>query len=309
MNKVTEHHPVLLQESINLLINNKDGIYLDGTYGGGGHSKYILEKIDNNGKLIAFDKDYEAYMRASLIEDERFSIHHDTFANFENVLQLNNIKKINGALLDLGISSFQLNDNKRGISYQLKSKLDMRMDLTKGRTLVEWINNADVQEIYRVIKNYGEEPKAKKITNKIIFFRQKKKITTTTDLVEIIKLAIGYTNKTNKVLSRVFQSFRIFINNELDELKIFLNKIINYLDVNGVIVIISFHSLEDRIVKRFFNSITSDTISKQIPLTTSELKHIKFINLSKPIKPTFEEVKNNPRARSAIMRAAKRINL
>jgi len=309
MNKVTEHHPVLLQESINLLINNKDGIYLDGTFGGGGHSKYILEKIDNNGKLIAFDKDYEAYMRASLIKDERFSIHHDTFANFENILQFNNIKKINGALLDLGISSFQLNDNKRGISYQLKSKLDMRMELTKGRTLVEWINNADAQEIYRVIKNYGEEPKAKKITNKIIFFRQKKKITTTTDLVEIIKLAIGYTNKTNKVLSRVFQSFRIFINNELDELKIFLNKIINYLDVNGVIVVISFHSLEDRIVKRFFNSITSDTISKQIPLTTSELKHIKFINLSKPIKPTFEEVKNNPRARSAIMRAAKKTNL
>ena len=309
MNKVTEHHPVLLQESINLLINDKDGIYLDGTYGGGGHSKYILEKIDNNGKLIAFDKDYEAYMRASLIEDERFSIHHDTFANFENILQFNNVKKINGALLDLGISSFQLNDNKRGISHQLESNLDMRMDLTKGRTLVEWINNADVQEIYRVIKNYGEEPKAKKITNKIIFFRQKKKITTTTDLVEIIKLAIGHTNKTNKVLSRVFQSFRIFINNELDELKIFLNKIINYLDVNGVIVVISFHSLEDRIVKRFFNSITSDTISKQIPLTTSELKHIKFINLSKPIKPTFEEVKNNPRARSAIMRAAKRRNL
>ena len=309
MNKVTEHHPVLLQESINLLINNKDGIYLDGTYGGGGHSKYILEKIDTNGKLIALDKDYEAYMRASLIKDERFSIYHDTFANFENILQFNNIKKINGALLDLGISSFQLNDNKRGISYQLKSKLDMRMDLTKGRTLVEWINNADVQEIYRVIKNYGEEPKAKKITNKIIFFRQKKKITTTTDLVEIIKLATGHTNKTNKVLSRVFQSFRIFINNELDELKIFLNKIINYLDVNGVIVVISFHSLEDRIVKRFFNSITSDTISKQIPLTTSELKHIKFINLSKPIKPTFEEVKNNPRARSAIMRAAKRKNL
>ena len=309
MNKVTEHHPVLLQESINLLINNKDGIYLDGTYGGGGHSKYILEKIDNNGKLIALDKDYEAYMRASLIEDERFSIYHDTFANFENILQFNNVKKINGALLDLGISSFQLNDNKRGISYQLESKLDMRMDLTKGRTLVEWINNADVQEIYRVIKNYGEEPKAKKITNKIIFFRQKKKITTTTDLVEIIKLAIGHTNKTNKVLSRVFQSFRIFINNELDELKIFLNKIINYLDVNGVIVVISFHSLEDRIVKRFFNSITSDTISKQIPLTTSELKHIKFINLSKPIKPTIEEVKNNPRARSAIMRAAKRKNL
>ena len=309
MNKVTEHHPVLLQESINLLINNKDGIYLDGTYGGGGHSKYILEKIDTNGKLIALDKDYEAYMRASLIKDERFSIHHDTFANFENILQFNNIKKINGALLDLGISSFQLNDNKRGISYQLKSNLDMRMDLTKGRTLVEWINNADAQEIYRVIKNYGEEPKAKKITNKIIFFRQKKKITTTTDLVEIIKLAIGHTNKTNKVLSRVFQSFRIFINNELDELKIFLNKIINYLDVNGVIVVISFHSLEDRIVKRFFNSITSDTISKQIPLTTSELKHIKFINLSKPIKPTFEEVKNNPRARSAIMRAAKRTNL
>ena len=309
MNKVIEHHPVLLQESINLLINNKDGIYLDGTYGGGGHSKYILEKINNNGRLIAFDKDYEAYMRASLIEDERFSIHHDTFANFEKILQFNNVKKINGALLDLGISSFQLNDNKRGISYQLKSKLDMRMDLTKGRTLFEWINNADVQEIYRVIKNYGEEPKAKKITNKIIFFRQKKKITTTTDLVEIIKLAIGHTNKTNKVLSRVFQSFRIYINNELDELKIFLNKIINYLDVNGVIVVISFHSLEDRIVKRFFNSITSDTISKQIPLTTSELKHIKFINLSKPIKPTFEEVKNNPRARSAIMRAAKRTNL
>ena len=309
MNKVIEHHPVLLQESINLLINNKDGIYLDGTYGGGGHSKYILEKIDNNGRLIAFDKDYEAYMRASLIEDERFSIHHDTFANFEKILQFNNVKKINGALLDLGISSFQLNDNKRGISYQLKSKLDMRMDLTKGRTLFEWINNADVQEIYRVIKNYGEEPKAKKITNKIIFFRQKKKISTTTDLVEIIKLAIGHTNKINKVLSRVFQSFRIFINNELDELKIFLNKIINYLDVNGVIVVISFHSLEDRIVKRFFNSITSDTISKQIPLTTSELKHIKFINLSKPIKPTFEEVKNNPRARSAIMRAAKRTNL
>ena len=309
MNEFVEHNPVLLQESINLLVNNKDGIYLDGTFGGGGHSKHILKKIDNNGKLIAFDKDYDACKRASLIDDNRFNIYHDTFANFENILQLNNVQKINGALLDLGISSFQLKDNKRGISYQLESKLDMRMDLTKGISLFEWINNADIHEIHSVIKNYGEEPKAKKITNKIIFFRQKKKITTTTDLVEIIKIAIGHTNNINKVLSRVFQSFRIFINNELEELNVFLNKVIDYLDINGVIVVISFHSLEDRIVKRFFNSITSDSISKQIPLKTSELKNIKFINLSKPIKPTFDEVKNNPRARSAIMRAAKRINL
>ncbi len=308
MKNLVEHNPVLLQESINLLINEKDGIYLDGTFGGGGHSKNILKQIDNNGKLIAFDKDYDAYMRASLIDDKRFSIYHDTFANFENILQLNNVKKINGALLDLGISSFQLKDNKRGISYQLESKLDMRMDLTKGISLLEWINNADINEIHSVIKNYGEEPKAKKITNKIKFFRQKKKITTTTDLVEIVKIAIGHTNNINKVLSRVFQSFRIFINNELEELNVFLNKVIDYLDINGVIVVISFHSLEDRIVKRFFNSITSDSISKQIPLKTSELKHIKFINLSKPIKPTFDEVKKNPRARSAIMRAAKKIN-
>ena len=309
MNQLVEHNPVLLQESINLLLNNKDGIYLDGTFGGGGHSKHILKKIDNNGKLIAFDKDYDACMRASLIDDERFSIYHDTYANFENILQLNNVKKINGALLDLGISTFQLNDNKRGISYQLEGKLDMRMDLTKGVALFEWINNANIQDIYSVIKNYGEEPKAKKITNKIKFFRQKKKITTTSDLVEIIKIAIGHTNNINKVLSRVFQSFRIFVNNELEELNVFLKKVINYLDINGVIVVISFHSLEDRIVKRFFNGITSDSISKQIPLKSSELKHIKFINLSKPIKPTFDEVKNNPRARSAIMRAARRINL
>lgn len=309
MNKLVEHSPVLLQESINLLVNNKDGIYLDGTFGGGGHSKHILKKIDNNGKLIAFDKDYDACMRASLIDDERFSIYHDTYANFENILQLNNVKKINGALLDLGISTFQLNDNKRGISYQLEGKLDMRMDLTKGVALFEWINNANIQDIYSVIKNYGEEPKAKKITNKIKFFRQKKKITTTSDLVEIIKIAIGHTNNINKVLSRVFQSFRIFVNDELEELNVFLNKVINYLDINGVIVVISFHSLEDRIVKRFFNGITSDNISKQIPLKSSELKHIKFINLSKPIKPTLDEVKNNPRARSAIMRAARRINL
>ena len=309
MNEFVEHNPVLLQESINLLVNNKDGIYLDGTFGGGGHSKHILKKIDNNGKLIAFDKDYDACKRASLIDDDRFHIYHDTFANFENILQMNNVQKINGALLDLGISSFQLKDKKRGISYQLESKLDMRMDLTKGISLVDWINNADIHEIHSVIKNYGEEPKAKKITNKIIFFRQKKKITTTTDLIEIIKIAIGHTNNINKVLSRVFQSFRIFINNELDELNVFLNKVIDYIDINGVIVVISFHSLEDRIVKRFFNSITSDSISKQIPLKTTELKHIKFINLSKPIKPTFDEVKNNPRARSAIMRAAKKINL
>ena len=309
MNQLVEHNPVLLQESINLLLNNKDGIYLDGTFGGGGHSKHILKKIDNNGKLIAFDKDYDACMRASLIDDERFNIYHDTYANFENILQLNNVKKINGALLDLGISTFQLNDNKRGISYQLEGKLDMRMDLTKGVALFEWINNANIQDIYSVIKNYGEEPKAKKITNKIKFFRQKKKITTTSDLVEIIKIAIGHTNNINKVLSRVFQSFRIFVNDELEELNVFLNKVINYLDINGVIVVISFHSLEDRIVKRFFNGITSDNISKQIPLKSSELKHIKFINLSKPIKPTFDEVKNNPRARSAIMRAARRINL
>ena len=309
MNELVEHNPVLLQESINLLVNNKDGIYIDGTFGGGGHSKHILKKIDNNGKLIAFDKDYDACMRASLIDDERFNIYHDTYANFENILQLNNVKKINGALLDLGISTFQLNDNKRGISYQLEGKLDMRMDLTKGIALFEWINNANIQDIYSVIKNYGEEPKAKKITNKIKFFRQKKKITTTSDLVEIIKIAIGHTNNINKVLSRVFQSFRIFVNNELEELNVFLNKVINYLDINGVIVVISFHSLEDRIVKRFFNGITSDSISKQIPLKSSELKHIKFINLSKPIKPTCDEVKNNPRARSAIMRAARRINL
>ena len=309
MNKLVEHDPVLLQESINLLINNKSGIYLDGTFGGGGHSKYILEKINDNGKLIAFDKDYDAFARSSLIQDKRFSFYHDTFANFEKILQIKNIKKINGALLDLGISSFQLKDIKRGISYQLESKLDMRMDLTKGRALVEWINNAEALEIYRVIKNYGEEPKAKKITSKIIFSKKKKKITTTTDLVEIIKFAIGHTNKTNKVLSRVFQSFRIFINNELEELKIFLKKVTNYLDVDGVIVVISFHSLEDRIVKKFFNEITSDNISKQIPLKNSELQHIKFANLSKPIKPTFDEIKINPRARSAIMRSVKRIFL
>ena len=238
MNELVEHNPVLLKESINLLVNNKDGIYLDGTFGGGGHSKHILKKIDNNGKLIAFDKDYDACMRASLIDDERFNIYHDTYANFENILQLNNVKKINGALLDLGISTFQLNDSKRGISYQLEGKLDMRMDLTKGVALFEWINNANIQDIYSVIKNYGEEPKAKKITNKKKIFWQKK-ITTTSDLVEIIKISIGHTNNINKFLSRVFQSFRIFVNNELEELNVFLNKVINYLDINGVIVVIS----------------------------------------------------------------------
>ncbi|USS94556.1 16S rRNA (cytosine(1402)-N(4))-methyltransferase RsmH [Buchnera aphidicola] len=304
------HIPVLLKKSIKSLKIKKNGIYIDTTFGFGGHSKEILKKINNYGKLYSIDRDPFSIKIAKKIKDKRFKIIHGLFSNIKKYCKKYNIlKKVNGIIMDLGMSSMQLNNKNRGFSYKKNGPLDMRMNQKNGISASEWLIKTKEKKLSYILKKYGEERYHKKIAFNIIKNMKKKPIKKTCQLSKIILNSTPYYKISSA--KKTFQAIRIKINNELKELKKFLKKVLNVLAPKGRLSIISFHSLEDRIVKKFmFNySRKFPNLPSSIPLTEKELKKInqkkKKIKIFKKIIPDKKEILKNYRSRSAILRTLK----
>lgn len=306
----TGHQSVLLQESIKGLEIKADGVYVDGTFGRGGHSRAILEKLDENGRLIAIDKDPEAiaFAKSEFAKDNRFTIVQGSFAQLKDIAaDLNVLGKINGILLDLGVSSPQLDNPERGFSFLQKGPLDMRMDSNQKLDACGFINQASDKEMAAVFKEYGEERFARRIARAIVNAREQSPIETTDVLAEIVKQANPKWEKHKHPATRVFQAIRIYINEELTDLKMCLQDCIDVLATGGRLVVISFHSLEDRIVKQFMrDQERGHRPPREIPIKESELKS-RFKRIGKAIKPAEEEVGQNIRARSSVLRIGEKI--
>ncbi len=307
-----EHQPVLLKETISYLKCKEDGIYIDGTLGRGGHTKEILKHLSKKGQLIALDRDLEAVktVKNKMKNKNNLKIVHDNFTNIPKILRSLNIKKVNGMLFDLGISSPQVDNSKRGFSYKKDGPLDMRMNRKQKLTAANIVNEFSQSKLSRIIGKYGEENWAARIAEFIIKERKKKTIKTTGQLVEIIKNAIpaGARRKGGHPAKRTFQALRIATNNELEQLEEMIEKVIPFLTKGGRICIISFHSLEDRIVKHSFRYLAKDCICPpDLPVCRCNKKSEVKVITKKPVRPAKEEIEKNPRARSAKLRVAERV--
>ena len=295
------HNPVLLVESVEGLNIIEDGIYVDATYGGGGHSREILSRLGEKGQLIAFDQDFDS--KANLIDDNRLLFINENFMYLKSFLKLNNISKIDGILADFGVSSYQIDKPERGFSYRFEADLDMRMDNNSPLTAHQIINKYSSEDLKKMFKNYGELNNASKITREIINNRGKNEIKTTTQLNEIIHPLIP-NRISNKILSRVYQAIRIEVNNELEAIRLLLKQTVELLKVGGRISLISYHSLEDRIVKRFYKTGKfQGEIEKDIYGNYS----LPYKIIGKLIVPNQTEINRNVRARSAKLRIAERV--
>ena len=302
-----EHISVLLNEAINALNIKPDGVYVDGTFGRGGHSRAILAKLNENGRLIVFDKDPQAIEIAQQLaqKDKRVTVIHNGFVAFQAALTALNINEIDGALFDLGLSSPQLDNAERGFSFRYDAPLDMRMNNATGQTAAEWLNTADEQEIAQVIRDYGEEKFYRRIAAKIVASRP---VRTTVDLANICRATITKYEKGQHPATRTFQGVRIFINGELEELSAVLPQVAGSLKTGGRLAVIAFHSLEDRIVKQFMKQqSTVKPLPKWVIKKDNELEKPPLKIVGKAIRPTGEEVQNNPRARSAVLRVAEKL--
>lgn len=305
-----QHRTVLLDEAVSALAiegARADGIYVDGTFGRGGHSRKILQSLGERGRLIAFDKDPQAIATASTIGDPRFEIVHDSFATMAQALRERGIQQVDGVLLDLGISSPQVDDASRGFSFRADGPLDMRMDTTRGISAAEWLASADEQTIGKVVRDYGEERFAVQIAKAIVASRTIKPITGTRQLAQIVANAVKTREKGKDPATRTFQAIRIFINQELEELEIVLDQAFRQMGQQGRLVVISFHSLEDRIVKQFLASKARlPQPDRRLPIRAVDLPQPELKLISR-VKPSDAEVAENPRARSAIMRVGERL--
>ena len=291
------HQTVLPHEAISGLNVKSDGVYVDGTFGGGGHSKMILEKMSDKGILIIFDKDQEAISIAKDLakKDARVRINHASFASmYTEIEKLGYLGKVDGILLDLGVSSHQIDTQDRGFSFRFDSELDMRMDQSSGVSAKQWLASVSESELAQVIKEYGQERYYAKIAKAIIAYREKNTLSTTWQLADIIREALPYKNSKKHPATKTFQAIRIVINSELDDLQLMLNDSIDVLSTNGRLVIISFHGLERKIVKDFMQSVTpgNTNILKDTPTT---------FPLMRRIKSSVKSKDDNPRSQSAIM--------
>jgi len=303
------HIPVLLEESIKYLITNIDGIYVDATFGLGGHSKRILQNISPKGRIIGIDRDLDAVNlgRERFSSYKNITIFHSSFSKIAEILNLLKIEYIDGILFDFGISSMQIDSEERGFSYNQDTLLDMRMDKSQSLSAYDVVNCYPQEKLEEIIKNYGEERYAKKIARKIIEFRSQKEIKTTGELAQIVKNAVPLPQDGHPA-KRTFQAIRIEVNNELEEIKQALNNVVPYLRKGGRICAISFHSLEDRIVKEFFKYESLKCICpKDIPICQCNKEKRLEIITKKPIVPSEEEVKRNKRSHSAKLRVAQRV--
>ena len=309
---VASHQPVLLLEVLEALNIHHNGIYVDCTFGRGGHSQAILKQLGNHGQVFAFDQDPEAIPAAQTLSqlDNRFTWVNTRFTQLkQHIIARNWLGQINGILLDLGVSSPQLNVPARGFSFMHDGPLDMRMDPRIGDSIGIWLSQATTQQVAHVLKEYGEERYAWRIAKAIITAQQKTQLTSTVQLANIIAAAHPRWEKGKHPATRSFQALRIFINRELEELQQILPQALEVLAPQGRLVVISFHSLEDRIVKRFIrNQAKGDTFPINIPLTATAL-HPQLRRVGKPIFPSAKEIETNPRARSAVLRIAERHSL
>ncbi len=309
--QVSPHITVMLEEAVEGLAVKPSGIYVDCTFGRGGHSRKILEKLGVNGRLIALDRDIAAVDSAASIQDARFQMVHQHFAGLEDALAALGVKAVDGVLLDLGISSPQIDEGERGFSFRFDGPLDMRMDQTVGRTAAEFIAEATEQKLAEVIKTYGEERFAKQIARAIVAQRAGgNAIATTKQLAKIVADAIPKIEPGQDPATRTFQALRIYLNQELEELSLVLPQCLKVLAPEGRLAVISFHSLEDRIVKQFVRAEQDrDDLPANFPVRAKDLPQPRMKAIGKAIKPSAEEVKRNPRSRSAVLRVAERTHV
>jgi len=303
------HVPVLLNESIDYLVTNKSGIYFDATLGFGGHSEKILKTIGKNGLIVATDVDVAAFdfSKKKFKEEERIKIYNFNFNQIDAISKIEYVGYFDGILADLGVSSFQLDSADAGFTYRQESKLDLRMDKTRVVSAYDIVNSFSEEELQEILFKYGEERNSKKIAREIAKKRKDRKIETTKELADII-INITPKNFQTKTLSRVFQALRIYVNDELSNLKIFIEKGVSLLKESGKFVIISYHSLEDRIVKESFKYEELDCICpRDFPVCKCNKEQRLKVITKKPVVPSLTEINNNRRARSAKMRVAERI--
>lgn len=301
------HITVLLNEAVEALAIKPAGIYVDGTFGRGGHSRAVLAQLGPEGRLIAFDRDPVAIAAGSRIEDPRFELVHAPFSAFAEALAERGVDKVDGVLLDLGVSSPQLDEAERGMSFRFDAPLDMRMDTTRGLTAAEWLAEAPVAEITRVLREYGEERFAYEIAKAIAAARTGGHVATTGQLAAIVEKTVWTREPGQHPATRTFQALRIFINQELEELSLVLPQVVAALATGGRLVVISFHSLEDRIVKRFMRDASRPPqLPARLPVRAADLPKPKLALVGKPVWPSDDEVAANPRSRSAVMRVAER---
>ena len=308
------HRTVLLDEAVEALALTGarcDGIYVDGTFGRGGHSRRILAGLSARGRLIAFDKDPQANAVAEQLaqDDARFAIMHDSFATLDTALAARGITQLDGMLLDLGVSSPQVDDATRGFSFRADGPLDMRMDTTRGRSAAQWLASETQDNIEKVIRDYGEERFAFQIAKAIVARRAVEPLVSTRDFAALVASAVKTREKGKDPATRTFQAVRIFINQELEELEAGLNQAYERLAPFGRLVVISFHSLEDRIVKRFMaDKANVPQPHRRLPVRAVDLPS-PLMKLLGRVKPSEEEITANPRSRSAVMRCAMRLAL
>jgi 16S rRNA (cytosine1402-N4)-methyltransferase len=301
------HTTVLLNEAVEALAIKSDGIYVDGTFGRGGHSALILERLGSKGRLIALDKDTAAVAAGKSWRDTRFQMVHRGFAQLAEVLCEQGVQKVDGILLDLGVSSPQLDDAERGFSFRFDAPLDMRMDVSSGMTAAQWLATVDEGLLGEVIRDYGEERFAKQIARSIVAARAIEPIHTTRQLVELVSKAVRTREAGQNPATRTFQAIRIYLNQELEELARVLPECVTHLKTGGRLVAISFHSLEDRIVKHFMRDMAEgDKLPRNVPIRASEVPQGRLHLIGKAVRAGAAELRINPRARSAVMRVAER---
>ena len=302
------HTPVLLHEAIDAIVGNPDGVYVDGTFGRGGHARALLARLSAHGRLIAFDKDPQA-VRAALegperIDDPRFVIEHASFAAMRERLRARGVSALHGVLLDLGVSSPQIDDPSRGFSFRFDAPLDMRMDSSRGETAAQFLQRADEREIAEVIREYGEERFAVPIAKAIVARRQGgRPLGRTVELAEVVARAVKTREPGQDPATRTFQALRIFVNAELEDLQQGLSAAMELLVPQGRLVVISFHSLEDRIVKRFIARESKSEPDRRAPFAPPVPVRLRALAR---VRPGVAEIDANPRARSAVMRVAER---
>jgi len=300
------HEPVLLQETLAALAIRGDGVYVDGTFGRGGHSRAILEQLGPRGRLIALDRDPDAEEAARGLKDSRFRFFRSKFSSLSETLDAADLRLADGMLFDLGVSSPQLDDPARGFSFRADGPLDMRMDPQAGPSAAEWLATAEQQQIKEVIRDYGEERFAKQIAAAIVAARRREPLLRTRQLADLVGEAVRTREPGQDPATRTFQALRIHLNRELEEVSLMLPQALTRLAPLGRLAVISFHSLEDRIVKRFLQGAARPDVPRGLPLRASEMPQPAVKLIGRATKPSQHETRANPRSRSAVLRVAER---
>jgi 16S rRNA (cytosine1402-N4)-methyltransferase len=304
----TAHVTVLLEEAVDALAITAGGTYIDATFGRGGHSRRILAALGVGGQLLAMDRDPAAIAAGQAVNDPRFRLVHGAFGELAEAARGAGMVAADGILFDIGVSSPQIDEGERGFSFRHDAPLDMRMDTTQGETAAEWLARADTREITEVIRNYGEERFAFQIAKKVVAARLAQPVVTTGQFAAIVRAAVRTREPGQDAATRSFQALRIHINQELGQLEVALPQALELLKPGGRLVVISFHSLEDRIVKNFMREQSSaDVLPKNLPLRADQLPKPKLRLVGKAMKPSAAEIEANPRARSAVLRVAEKL--